>query len=195
MSLLSLQSPVLVPLQAGLGVWSVDPLPIPTLTTRQNVTEEKERTPSRHLGRLGEVAMLQVTRMSIIPYINNVETIADSRGDRKRTPWAKSSWLISVLRTQGSTQVRAATAQVQRRKRILVGWIVVWDFEGILLVENVAGRILEAFPIRSQTKATFIERPKTRTSHCIFFLPIKTHKQPAVQDCSGVFLHMELEWR
>ena len=89
MSLLSLQSPVLVPLQAGLGVWSVDPLPIPTLTTRQNVTEEKERTPSRHLGRLGEVTMLQVTRMSIIPYINNVETIADSRGGPEEVPLSK----------------------------------------------------------------------------------------------------------
>jgi hypothetical protein len=38
----------------------------------------------------------------------------------------------SVLRTQDSAQVRAATVQVQGRKRILVGKIVVCDYIGSL---------------------------------------------------------------
>ncbi len=45
-------------------------------------------------------------------------------------PWAWSGWLISVLRTQGTAQIRAATAQVPRRKWTLVGQIVVWDYRG-----------------------------------------------------------------
>jgi hypothetical protein len=44
-----------------------------------------------------------------------------------------------VLRTQDSAQVRAAIAQVQRRKQALVGKIVVCDYIGN--PENLAGEV------------------------------------------------------
>jgi hypothetical protein len=55
-----------------------------------------------------------------------METIADSRGTGRGPPEQNpaDSLACSGLRTQGSAQVRAVTAQVQRRKRILVGKIV-----------------------------------------------------------------------
>jgi len=46
-----------------------------------------------------------------------------------------------MLRAPGLAQVRAATAQVQRRKRTLVGSIIVWDFIGN--------------PVRSQIQPAF----------------------------------------
>jgi hypothetical protein len=85
-----------------------------------SLTGERERIPSRHLDRFKVVAVFQTNRHQQDLYLDNMETITDSRGGQKRIPWAWSSWLISVLRTQGSAQVRAATAQVQRRKWTLV---------------------------------------------------------------------------
>jgi hypothetical protein len=95
-----------------------------------NVIGGRERTLLRYLDRLGEVAMSQTTRIYIIPNISDIETIDDPRGTRKGPLWAKSSWLISMLRTQSSAQIRAATTRIQRQKRIRVGLIVVCGYIG-----------------------------------------------------------------
>lgn len=56
------------------------------MKTTDKYVEERERTPSRHIDRLRKVVMLQATRIYIIPDINNMEILADSRGTGKGLP-------------------------------------------------------------------------------------------------------------
>jgi hypothetical protein len=64
------------------------------------VTEGREWTSLRHLDRLREMAMLQATRICIILDINNIETIADSRGTGRGPLQPNPAGSLSGLRAR-----------------------------------------------------------------------------------------------
>ena len=68
--------------------------------------------------------MFQALRL----YLENIEALTNSLGSQKRSPL--SIIQLTYQRAQGLAQVRAATAPVQRRKRILVREVFVADYSG-----------------------------------------------------------------